>query len=557
MRAMWAKHAAGAQRAAYWANTVANSPVPQTQSATADLERTLRRELHFFILYRLFEAALLALAAARPLLLSLEAPLRPRLALATAAAYVLAALALWLWSRRPSATLHMQVLVGLGVDILAAFLALHALPAAGTAIVLLLLLNLGAGSLLLAWRAAAAMTATAAFAVIGAAVWTWFSDGRADRSIAELVLLLASTIGAGALGQLLRRQMLASHALAAERGAEAESLTEINELVIRRMRTGVLVLEGDRIRLANEAAAAILGDGGDSFALALPDVARRLAAWRVDGNADTAPLRLGAEQAEFIPRFVRLPSGHERVLVFLDDASMVARRAESLTLAALGRFSASLAHEIRNPLAAISYAAQLLDESDGIPVAERRMLQIIQQQCQRMDGIVESVLGLARREHAKAEPVELAAFVQRYVEDFSTTLAEGNGHLLVEAPAGAVDAVVDPGHLQQVLTILVQNALRYGRMPGQPADVRLTVRLDAGLPLVQVCDRGPGIPESVAAQLFRPFFTTSEHGTGLGLYIARELCRANQATLDHVPVPGGGACFRLRLAALATPRHAR
>lgn len=528
--------------------------MPQTQTATADLDRTLRRELHFFILYRLFEAALLALAAARPLLLSLDAPARPLLALVNASLYALAALGLWAWSRRPDAVLREQVLTGIGVDILAAFFALHAMPAAGTAITLMLLLNLGAASLLLNVRAATVATLAVAVAVVAAATWNGITDGWAGRGIAELILLLASTLGAGSVGQLLRRQMLASHTLAAERGAEAEGLAEINDLVIRRMRTGVLVLEGDRIRLANEAAAAILGDGGDSFALALPDVARRLATWRMDGNADTTPLRLGHDQNEFIPRFVRLPSRDDRVLVFLDDASMVARRAESLTLAALGRFSASLAHEIRNPLAAISYAAQLLDESEGIPLAERRMLHIIQQQCQRMNGIVESVLGLARREHAKAEPVELVEFVRRYAEDFSATLAEGNGCLRFEPPSGPVEAVVDPGHLQQILTILVQNALRYGRMPGQPADLRLTVRPDAGHPLVQVCDRGPGIPDAVAAQLFRPFFTTSEHGTGLGLYIARELCRANQATLDHVPVAGGGTCFRLRLAALAPLR---
>ncbi len=539
---------------AYWANADANSPVPQTHIAAADLDRTLRRELHFFTLYRLFEAALLALAAVRPLLLSLDAPARPLLALGNAAGFSTLALLLWLWSRREHAALRPQVLLGIGTDIIAAFLALHALPAAGTAVALLLLVNLGAASLLLAWRAALMVTAAAAVAIIGASTWTWLSDGRGDRSITELVLLLASTAGAGALGQLLRRQMLASHTLAAERSAEAESLAEINELVIRRMRTGVLVLDGDRILLGNEAATAILGDGGDSFALALPEVARRLATWRDTGQADSSPLRLGPEQNEFIPRFVRLPAAAERVLVFLDDASMVARRAESLTLAALGRFSASLAHEIRNPLAAISYAAQLLDESDGIPVAERRMLQIIQQQCQRMNGIVESVLGLARREHAKAEPVELGEFARRYVEDFSATLAEGNGRLHLEPGAAPVEAVVDPGHLQQMLTILVQNALRYGRMPGQPADVRVLVRTDAGQPLLEVCDRGPGIPESVAAQLFRPFFTTSEHGTGLGLYIARELGRANQATLDHVPVPGGGTCFRLRLAALTPLR---
>jgi two-component system sensor histidine kinase PilS (NtrC family) len=83
-------------------------------------------------------------------------------------------------------------------------------------------------------------------------------------------------------------------------------------------------------------------------------------------------------------------------------------------------------------------------------------------------------------------------------------------------------------------------------MPGQPARVTIRVSADeTGAPRIDVRDRGPGVPESVARQLFRPFFTTSGHGTGLGLYIARELCRANQATLEYVSMPGGGACFRI------------
>ena len=96
-----------------------------------------------------------------------------------------------------------------------------------------------------------------------------------------------------------------------------------------------------------------------------------------------------------------------------------------------------------------------------------------------------------------------------------------------------------------VLTALVHNALTYGRMPGEPARVTLIVS-DAHGPQLDVLDRGPGIPDGVAGQLFRPFFTTSGHGTGLGLYIARELCRANQATLEFVAMPGGGGCFRIR-----------
>jgi len=95
----------------------------------------------------------------------------------------------------------------------------------------------------------------------------------------------------------------------------------------------------------------------------------------------------------------------------------------------------------------------------------------------------------------------------------------------------------------------VHNALHYGRLPGTPARIRVRVHTIGTQPCIDVVDRGPGIPEPIAAQVFRPFFTTSEHGTGLGLYIMRELCRANQATLDFLPVPGGGACFRLSLAA--------
>jgi two-component system sensor histidine kinase PilS (NtrC family) len=111
----------------------------------------------------------------------------------------------------------------------------------------------------------------------------------------------------------------------------------------------------------------------------------------------------------------------------------------------------------------------------------------------------------------------------------------------------AVPALVDLRHLQQIITVLVQNALNYGRLPGESARVRVRVFQVENRPMIDVLDRGPGIPEGVAAQLFRPFYTTSEHGTGLGLYIARELCRANQANLEYVAVPGGGSCFRITL----------
>jgi two-component system sensor histidine kinase PilS (NtrC family) len=154
---------------------------------------------------------------------------------------------------------------------------------------------------------------------------------------------------------------------------------------------------------------------------------------------------------------------------------------------------------------------------------------------------------LARRERAQPEYLELVGFVRRFIEEYTTSHPLDGDTLQLKAEHPSVPALVDANQLHQVLTALVYNALTYGRMPGEHA--RVTVRIsDEHGPQIDVTDRGPGIPEGVAAQLFRPFFTTSGHGTGLGLYIARELCRANQATLEYLPLPGGGACFRVRLA---------
>ncbi|MFN3310429.1 MAG: sensor histidine kinase, partial [Thermomonas sp.] len=293
----------------------------------------------------------------------------------------------------------------------------------------------------------------------------------------------------------------------------------------------------------------LLLEGRRLLATAAPALEARLRRWLRDGQHDPTPLQLAPDLPEVLPRFARLLAGGEQVLVFLDDAELASRRAETLTLATLGRFSASLAHEIRNPLAAISYATQLLEESREIPESDRRLLEIIYQQTRRMNGIIENVLGLARRERAQPEPVELGEFARHFVADYHQSHPLEDDRLEARIPPQPVHCLADRRQLQQVVTVLVHNALIYGRMPNEPARVALHVhRDDRGAPLLDVVDHGPGIPEGVASQLFRPFFTTSGHGTGLGLYIAREICTANQADLRHVPLPGGGACFRIRLA---------
>ncbi|NIJ68112.1 two-component system sensor histidine kinase PilS (NtrC family) [Xanthomonas sp. 60] len=515
-----------------------------------------KRELYFFALYRLLIATVIAALLFSPLAGMVGEPYHPVMAAAVSGTYLACALLLLLLGRSGRA-LRSIVLLGVGVDIVAATLLAHALPGASAGISMSLLFNIAAAATLLPLTLGMSLALGASVATVAEYVWKLLEGGAPTRTLAELAMFATSYLALAYISFQVANRARQNQQLANQRGDEVANLFQINELIIRRMRTGVLVVDGNnRITLANEAASTLLGDdegttGERPQRGRLPaELARRLQRWRGGWNQEETPLELSPDHPEVQPRFARLLAGSDLTLVFLDDSSVVSRRAESLTLSAMGRFSASLAHEIRNPLAAINYAVQLLEEEDAnFNASDRRLLEIIRLQCHRTNGIVESVLGLARRERANPENVDLVAFVRRFVLEYRQGLSLETDSVEPIISSTSVAAQVDPRHLHQMLTALVHNALKYGRIGEQPARVRLRVALQERSPVIDVMDRGPGIPEPVVAQLFRPFFTTSEHGTGLGLYIARELCRANQARLDYVPVPAGGACFRLTLAA--------
>jgi len=518
------------------------------------IESIPRRELYFFALYRVLIATLLAALVFSPLTPFAGEAHQLRLAETVTILYLLVALALLAWGRNER-WLQPIVFGSLLVDITAATLLSHALPGASAGISMSLLFNIAAAALLLPLSRAMLLALLAAAASVTEYVWQAFEGSDNPRTLAELAMFVTSYLALAFIAYQIGSRTRRTQQLADQRGAEVANLFEVNELIIRRMRTGVLVVDtSGQITLANEAATALLGDMEGALAtervalsIASPELARRLQRWRNGWHEDEQPLQLAPEQAEVLPRFARLLADSDMSLIFLDDTTVVSRRAESLTLSTLGRFSASLAHEIRNPLAAINYATQLLEESEDIGEADRRLLQIIHQQCQRTNGIVESVLALARRERANPENLDLAAFVRRFVIEYRQTLSLENDSLEAVIREPSVIAMIDPRHLHQVLTALVHNALKYGRIADEAARIRIRVASAERNAVIDIMDRGPGIPDAIASQLFRPFYTTSEHGTGLGLYIARELCRANQAQLDYVSIPAGGACFRLTL----------
>lgn len=529
------------------------------QAATYSGERTgdaLRREMRLFSMYRLLEALLLVFLAFSPFATGVTTTTGdPALAQTIAIGYLLGAIALFLLANSRHIALPTQAVLGLAIDVTATVMAMQVFADIATGVSLLLVFNIAATALFLSLRASLGLALFASLAV--SAPRLLLAIGSQNGTLAlESTMVAVTYLASAVLTSLLGSDARASQALAIKRGLDLANLSQINELIIRRMRAGVIVVDaGNEVRVLNEAAWLALGKPGPeqrNLGRLAPELARRLWYWRQRKPFDNTPLALARNNVQVQPRFTRLSSREGLALVFLQDTSFVARRAEQLTLTTLGRLSASIAHEIRNPLASISYAAQLLEESP-LADADRRLVEIINTQCQRMNGIVQDILGMARRERAQPEVIDLVAWCRRFLAEFNSTRSAGDEQIRVIGSVQRLDALVDAGHLQQVLTILVNNAIAYGRLPDQPPQITISVHSDArGVPLLEIIDRGPGIAPKLVASIFEPFFTTSETGTGLGLYIARQLCEANQATLDYESVPGGGSCFRITLVAASS-----
>ena len=237
-----------------------------------------------------------------------------------------------------------------------------------------------------------------------------------------------------------------------------------------------------------------------------------------------------------------LPPGEgDSALIYIEDMGRVQAQAQQLKLAALGRLTANMAHEIRNPLSSISHAAELLVDERS-KTAQAKLIRIIGDNTQRLNRLVGEVLELGRRDRVQTEPLRLAAYLPQFVDELAINDPDIRSRVQTEIDGEAVTQF-DRTHFHRVLWNLVTNASRH--CSGGLGSIRLTVRrTSTGNVEIDIVDDGPGIGESLRGQVFEPFFTTHGTGTGLGLYIARELCEANGAQLDLVD-EGPGAHFRI------------
>ncbi len=350
------------------------------------------------------------------------------------------------------------------------------------------------------------------------------------------------------------RKASAVASLAQRRGIDLANLSQLNQSILDRLESGILVVEGSGvIRHMNQTAWDMLGQPGNwrskpvqQFA---PELSHYFQHWLHKVSPRVAHFDIRHQgTTELRARFSQLGTQARRAtMINLEDTTEQREKVQSVKLASLGQLTASIAHEIRNPLGAISHAAQLLGESPNLDKADTRLLQIIQSNARRMNLTIESVLNLSRKRAPNREQLALKLWLHEFRKDFilQNQLREEQISLFIE-PADTV-VEFDPAHLHQIVWNLCRNALKYAHDDPK----RLQLDIQGGNPthtrdiMLNIIDNGRGMTEEQRQRLFEPFFTTSTQGTGLGLFMSRELALSNGASLEYIALPTGGSCFRL------------
>ncbi len=513
-------------------------PLPREGGAAPDAIAVSRR---YFSAYRLIVASVFLVAVlAYKGTLNLGSE-NGALFLRVAVAYWFAAMWFAFWMPRvmhdESRMLTLQVVT----DIVALTLMMHASGGAKSGLAFMLIVSLAGAALIGQGRLTLFFAALASIAILIEQAWRAYLTGLDAAAFLHTGLIAIGFFATAIVMRLLARRVIANERLARERGEDLHNLLRISQRVVRDMADGVIVVDrAGTVRLSNRQAGELLGirvpDHADlgTFSASL---AEAYAGW--DGKRESV-WRLNVPGAAALRvRFVPAGEGGD-ALVYLEDLGRLEAQARQIKLAALGRLTAGIAHEIRNPLSAISHAAELLREERRAEM-QARLTRIINDNAQRLERMVRDVLDLGRRDRAEPEQLMLDEVLESFLTRTCAQSEVPRERIALAVPPGLA-LRFDRGHLDQVLWNLVTNALRYAG-EGDGA-VRIVAGGSGGVTELHVIDDGPGIALEAQGRLFEPFFTTHSRGTGLGLYIARELCDANGAQLEFID-NAPGAHFRI------------
>ena len=462
------------------------------------------------------------------------------------------------WLEKPNIdiTLPIQILIDIGFIVAL----MHAQDSNQGSLGLLLIITTASASLISEGRLALFYAAIASIGILLEQSYRAVIMGSSASNYTPAVLLSLGCFATAWLAYSLAKRAQESELLASQRGLDVQNMAQINALITHEMPDGVLVVDQNfQIKHYNLQAVTLLGiDSKQSESIiwhekSLHEISNEIASlmqlwidetehssgFEPTNNAVPNYLKFTSLSRELRLRFLPIAENRRQgAVIFISDWSQMQTQAHQVKLAALGRLTANIAHEIRNPLSAISHANQLLQEEDSDPTT-KRMLQIISDNVQRLDQIIKDVLELNRRDRTNQEPIHLENFMLDFYTQFCAV--ERIPAFCFKIKYDNADTVImfDRRHLNQILWNLCKNGWRHCK--NEENSLKLTVSSLAKTRTVQIeiSDDGDGIPEEIRSNLFEPFFTTEKTGTGLGLYIARELADANGAKLQYKPSDSG------------------
>jgi two-component system sensor histidine kinase PilS (NtrC family) len=523
---------------------------PFLHTAAPLSQENLWRSISFFNLYRLILGGVLVLmATVFGKALSLSAQNQSWFFWVSVAYTLLVLVSVLMVNLRKPPHCGLQLAFQVFSDIAAVALLIYFSGGVQSNLGMLLLVSLALAGMISRGRITLLYAAVASIAVL---LEHSYAILTTDANVAQFLqagILSISFFAVAWLAHTLSKYAVASEKLAFLRGVDLSNMAEANRLMIQDMPDGVLVVdERGVVRQSNPGAERLLGyvfpeDGKTMLAGCSPLLEAMFAAWRQNNALGREVLRLPGTNYPVRVRFLPVQrDGFWGAVVVLEDLQRVQEQSQQDKLAALGRLTANIAHEVRNPLSSISYATELLKEQKH-DSSQDRLFQIILDNTTRLNRLVQDIMQVNRRDRLQAETFNLAARLDELLENMCQ---------VEQVPREVFELRVDPackarfdrGHFEQVLWNLCRNALRYSQR--QPCSVRLrALTSDDGRTVLEVSDDGPGVPGDAVQKLFEPFFTTEEGGTGLGLYIARELCEANGAMIEYKRAIDGGACFRI------------
>jgi two-component system, NtrC family, sensor histidine kinase PilS len=456
---------------------------------------------------------------------------------------------LYLRSSDPQKQSYLQVYL----DIVAITLLMHASGGVTTGLGMLLVISIACGSAVMRGRTALAFAAIATFCILGEQAFSHLNNSFPSTAYTQSGILGASFFAMAILADALSRNLRESEQLVSQRELDLANLEQLNEYIIQHMQAGIIVVDNhEHIRLMNEYAWYLLGmpdaKTGQLLELASHELSNQLNHWNGGQTNHPKALHTTPGGRELQAKFTRLGRVHQAgTMIFIEDTATITMRAQQMKLASLGRLTASIAHEIRNPLGAISHAQQLLGESSQLDQADRRLNQIIHTNADRVNEIIESVMQLSRRQQSHPDNIKLGPWLKDFTDEFIDTHKLAAKAMRTTVQPEDTRVQVDPIQLRQLLTNLCENSICHFHQDKDQLNIRISggVNLESGGAFLEIIDNGPGINQDVARQIFEPFFTTRNAGTGLGLYIAKELSEANNLELEYKPTPMGGSCFRI------------